>query len=387
MKIFLSFVFCLTTLFYFGQQTINGSLMHGGVQRAYILYVPASYSVVNPVPLVFNLHGYTSNAAAQMFYGDFRPIADTAGFLLVAPQGTIDGQGNTYWNAGWGGATNDVSFMEALIDDLSLTYNVNQDRVYSTGMSNGGFMSYYLACNLSNRIAAIASVTGAMTNGTPLTCNPQHPTPVLEIHGDVDGTVPYGGSFLNESTQAGLDYWINYNNANTTASLTAIPNSNTSDNSTVEHYVYSGGDNCVDVEHYKILNGGHTWPGALINTGNGQTNHDIEASLLIWEFFLKYDINGKIVCIPSGIDNLEKDNFDVNVYPNPVSNFLTLKWNETKKVTSICIKDILGKEVLTFQVNGANKITVSTQELSKGLYFSELASGSEVIYSQKIVLK
>lgn len=387
MKISLSFVFFLTALLSFGQQTINGSITHGGVQRTYILYVPASYSAANPAPLVFNFHGYTSNAIAQMFYGEFRPIADTAGFLLVVPQGTIDGQGNTYWNAGWGGVTNDVSFTEALLDNLSATYNVNQDRVYSTGMSNGGFMSYYLACNLSDRIAAIASVTGAMTNGTPLTCNPQHPTPVLEIHGDADGTVPYGGSILNESTQAGLDYWIDYNNTNTTASLIAIPNSSTSDNSTVEHYVYSGGDNCVDVEHYKILNGGHTWPGAPINTGNGETNHDIEASLLIWEFFLRYDINGKIGCTVTGIDDLDKDDFEVNVYPNPASNFLMLKWNDSKEVTSIRIKDILGKEVLTVYVNGRNQVTISTQKLNKGIYFSELMNGSEVLISKKVILK
>tara|TARA_B100000809_G_C15138900_1_gene531999 strand:- start:4326 stop:5489 length:1164 start_codon:yes stop_codon:yes gene_type:complete len=387
MKIFLSFVFCLTTLFSFGQQTINGSITHGGVQRTYILYVPASYSAASPAPIVLNFHGYTSSATAQMFYGDFRPIADTAVFLLVVPQGTTDGQGNTYWNAGWGGATNDVSFTEALIDSLSATYNVNQDRVYSTGMSNGGYMSYYLACNLSDRIAAIASVTGAMTKGTPLTCNPQHPTPVLEIHGDADGTVPYLGNSIGESTQAGLDYWINYNNANTTASLTAIPNINTSDNSTVEDYVYSSGDSCVDVEHYKILNGGHTWPGATVNTGNGATNHDIEASLLIWEFFLKYDINGKIVCITTGVDDLDKNNLDVNVYPNPASNFLTLEWNDSKEVTSIRIKNVLGKEVLTVQVSGRHKITVSTQELSRGLYFSELLSGSEVLITKKVVLK
>ena len=65
----------------YSQQTINGSITHGGLTRTYILYVPASYSAGTPAPLVFNFHGYTSNATEQMFYGDFRPIADTAGFL------------------------------------------------------------------------------------------------------------------------------------------------------------------------------------------------------------------------------------------------------------------------------------------------------------------
>ena len=127
MKILLSLIFFLTTFFSFAQQTINGSITHGGVQRTYILYVPASYSAVTAAPLVFNFHGYTSNASAQIFYGEFRPIADTAGFLLVVPQGTIDGQGNTYWNSGWLGATDDVGFTEALIDSLSASYNINQE--------------------------------------------------------------------------------------------------------------------------------------------------------------------------------------------------------------------------------------------------------------------
>ncbi|MBL4668579.1 MAG: T9SS type A sorting domain-containing protein, partial [Flavobacteriales bacterium] len=382
MKFFISFTFLLATFFSFGQQTINGTLMHGGIQRTYILYVPTSYSAVDPAPLVFNFHGYTSSANAQIFYGEFRPIADTAGFLLVVPQGTTDGQGNTYWNANWGGTVNDVSFTEALLDDISANYNINQDRVYSTGMSNGGFMSYYLACNLSNRIAAIASVTGAMTKGTPTTCNPQHPTPILEIHGDADGTVPYLGSNFSESTQVGLNYWINFNNTNTSPSFTAISNINTTDNSTVEHYVYTAGDNCVEVEHYKILNGGHTWPGAAFNTGNGATNHDIEASLLIWEFFLRYDINGKIGCTVTGVDDSGNDNFDVNVYPNPANDFLTVSWNNTKEVTSVRIKNILGVEVLNVSIEGLHKTKISTQKISKGIYFLEMRGNTGVLYSE-----
>jgi polyhydroxybutyrate depolymerase len=90
-----------------------------------------------------------------MFYGDFRTIADTAGFLLVHPLGTLDPTGTTYWNSGWGGTVDDIGFTGALIDSIAEAYSVNLDRVYSTGMSNGGFMSYTLACSLSDRIAAI----------------------------------------------------------------------------------------------------------------------------------------------------------------------------------------------------------------------------------------
>lgn len=387
MKFLIGLILLIAATCSYSQQTINGSITHGGVQRTYILYVPATYSAANPAPLVFNFHGYTSNANAQIFYGEFRAIADTAGFLLVVPQGTIDGNGNTYWNAGWLGSTDDVGFTSALIDSIAADYNVNQDKVYSTGMSNGGYMSYYLACNLSDRIAAIASVTGAMTKGTPNTCNPQHPTPIMEIHGDADATVPYNGNTISESVQTGLNYWVNYNNANTTPTVATLPNVSTTDNSTVEHYIYANGDSCVAVEHYKILSGGHTWPGAPVNTGSGNTNHDINASKLIWEFFLQYDINGKINCIPTTVTNIENDDFNVNIYPNPANSFLKIDWEGNRNITSIRIKNILGEEVLSFDVGNQNQLKISTQKLSKGLYVSELLNGFEVIESKKVLVK
>ena len=145
------------------QQTINASIINGGIQRDYILYVPANYTGTAAVPLLLNFHGLTSNATQQMFYGDFRSIADTAGFIIVHPEGTLDNNGDTHFNVGWGASTvDDVAFSSALIDFISAQYNINQDRVYSTGMSNGGFMSFKLACELSNRIAGIASVTGSI---------------------------------------------------------------------------------------------------------------------------------------------------------------------------------------------------------------------------------
>ena len=292
MRITLLFLFFLFMQSIFAQQSVSGSFVLEDSTRTYTIYIPQVY-LDNPsteVPLLLNLHGYGSVNWQQMFYGDFRPIADAENFIVCHPNGTVDATGSRFWNVGFTNSTiDDVSFLSALIDTISTKYNIDTDKVFSTGMSNGGYFSYYLACNLSNRIAAIASVTGAMTKGTPATCSPQHATPVMEIHGDADGTVPYNGGALNESTQDGLDYWINYNNANTTPIFSAVPNINTSDNCTAEHYVYKNGNNCVEVEHYKILNGGHTWPGAPINIGSGATNHDINASLLIWEFFLKYD--------------------------------------------------------------------------------------------------
>lgn len=289
----------------FSQQTINGSFMHNGIQRNYILYVPASYTPGNAVPLLFNFHGYTSTANQQMFYGDFRPIADTANFIIVHPQGTQDINGNTHFNVGWGGsAVNDVAFTDALIDTISSQYDINADRIYTTGMSNGGFMSFRLACELSNRFAAIGSVTGSILPTTLGSCNPDHPMPIIQIHGDSDGTVPYNGSpGFSESIPSLIDWWINENNCSTTPILTNMPNTNTSDGTTVVRSRYTDGTNCSEVVHFKVVNGDHTWPGAPINFPG--TNYDINASLEIWNFLAQFDINGKIGCATNSITENE----------------------------------------------------------------------------------
>jgi polyhydroxybutyrate depolymerase len=277
----------------FGQQTINETLNHGGLQRDYTLYIPSSYTPGADLPLVLNFHGYTSNAWQQSFYSNFNAVAEAEGFIVVYPDGTLDDQGTTHWNVGWGGSTvDDIGFTSALIDSISEDYSINQERVYSTGMSNGGFMSYQLACELSDRIAAIASVTGSMNIGWFNSCNPNHPIPVMEIHGDSDLTVSYNASSFTESIPDILDFWASFNNCNSTPVITSVPDINTLDGCTAEHSIWENGSNGATVEHYKIIDGEHTWPGALAITG--VTNQDIIASEKIWEFFRRYDINGVV---------------------------------------------------------------------------------------------
>jgi polyhydroxybutyrate depolymerase len=304
------------------QQTIYSSIHHDGLQRDYILYVPASYSPGTPAPLVLNFHGYTSNDFEQMFYGDFRPIADTAGFLVVHPMGTVDILGNTHWNVGWGTSNvDDVGFTSDLIDSLSAQYNINQDRIYSTGMSNGGFMSYRLACDLSNRVAAIASVTGDFNVNTAASCNPQHPMPVMEIHGTADPTVAYDGNILFAPIPSVINYWVTFDNCDPNPVITDLPDIDTTDGCTAQHQVYPGGDNGVEVEHYKIIDGVHAWPGTAF--GGAGTNQDFDASKEIWRFFSQYDIHGRIHS--TAID--EPEIHSILIYPNPSDAFITLLYS------------------------------------------------------------
>lgn len=367
MKKFLFSFLTLVSLNLLAQQTITDSITYGGINRSYILYVPASYTPGTPAPLVFNFHGYTSNASSQMVYGDFRAIADTAGFLIVHPQGTLDTNNNAHWNSHWGGTVDDIGFTEALIDSLKITYSINLLRVYSTGMSNGGFMSYSLACALSHKIAAIASVTGAMNNGHVANCTPQHPTPVMEIHGTSDNTVPYNGITGSiQSTANTLNYWITYNNCSSQPIVTTMPNTSTGDACTAEHYHYKNGDNGVEVEHYKIINGGHTWPGAPVVIGT--TNYDISASEKIWEFFNKYDLNGRIVSINEKVNQTTK----ITLYPVPATDYVTI--NSKQYVNEIEVLDITGKELKATITNN----TIDLSNFKRGTYFVKIYTNSGV---------
>ncbi len=161
-------------------------------------------------------------------------------------------------------------------------------------------MSYQLACELSDRIAAIASVTGSMNIGWFNSCNPNHPMPVMEIHGTLDPTVPYSASSFTESIPDIMNYWANFNNCNSTPIVTNVLDINTIDGCTAEHQIWENGNNGATVEHYKIIGGEHSWPGALFP--NGVTNQDINATEKIWEFFAKYDIYGLIT--PTNIKNI-----------------------------------------------------------------------------------
>ena len=159
-------------------------------------------------------------------------------------------------------------------------------------MSNGGYMSFLLACQLSEKIAAVASVTGSMTPETFDACSPQHPTPILQIHGTNDEIVPYNGASWSRSIEDVMTYWVNYNNCDEPPSTTVFPDIDPTDGSTVEHIVYQNGDNGVTTEHMKVLGGRHTWPGSAYNFPG--TNQDISASMEIWEFFSRFDINGTL---------------------------------------------------------------------------------------------
>lgn len=360
------------------QTQINGNLSFDGLDREYLLYVPASYDGTEAVPLVFNFHGYTSSADAQIVYGDFRPISERENFIIVHPQGTIGDDGETYFNAGWvEGGVDDIGFTSALIDHLSAEYMINQNRVYSTGMSNGGFMSYTLACELSDKIAAIASVTGSMvTVQVASTCQPEDIVPVMEIHGTGDAVVPYNGNNWMAPIDDVIEFWSGANDC-TDLEISPVPDTDPNDNSSVVRHLYT---NCADdttVELFKIANGGHTWPSSAIQFG--VTNNDINASEEIWRFFSQFDLNGPISSV-----NQAKPNEAFKICPSPVSDMMTLEFS-SDAAREILVMDLNGMMLLSESSQG-RRIEVLTDALRSGFYVVQVREGAKLMKKKFVKL-
>lgn len=349
------------------QQTLTETVEHDGLTREYIVYIPASYDETKPTPLMFNFHGYTGQAGGHMLGTRMRPVADAEGFVLVYPQGSLY-FGSTHWNVGsWttGSPADDIGFTEVMIDELAATYNIDLDRVYSCGYSNGGYFSFELACHLSDRIAAIGSVGGKMSNRTFTSCDPSHPIPVVTIHGTADPIVSYSGNTpVGSKTVPETNvFWAENNNMDTTPTVEDLPDLDVTDGSTVERFTYSNGDNCTSVHHYKVNGDGHNWPGAW-------GNMDIDASRVIWDFVSAYDINGLIDCPATSVTESIIDSKGVNVYPNPAKDMVTIDMGIQETVT-IHISSLLGERLLSQDISPMDN-TISILDLPIGVYLIKL---------------
>jgi polyhydroxybutyrate depolymerase len=371
LHLFSSLIFLTFNLF--GQQQINKTMFFDGQNRSFIVYVPSSYNASSQSPLLFNFHGGGGTSSDFInFTNDMRPIADTANFIAVYPQAAVDPtDGSNSWLHKTPTTHNDINFIEAIIDTLSNDYNIDNDRVYACGYSEGGIFSYELGCRLNDRIAAFSSVSGSMLIDAFRVsyynlgnCSPIHPTAVLLIPGTSDssphssysGLQPYYMS-VNDITT----YWANHNNTDINPTVTQIPNSNSSDGSTVEKRIWENGDNCVAIQELKVINGDHDWPGS-------SGNMDIDASEEIWKFVSMYDINGLINC--GSTDITISSDIDFEIYPNPSSDFLTIK-SYFKTNLNYSVYSSIGKLVINGKLDNLNNI-IDLYDLEPQLYILKI---------------
>jgi polyhydroxybutyrate depolymerase len=258
---------------------------HDNVNRNYLVYIPNSYDSEIDYPLMFLFHGFGGIASQFMNTADMRDLAESKNFIVVYPQGLDLANTGSHWNCSNPSADNksdvdDIGFIENLIDQLLIDYPViDNKRIYAAGYSNGGFMSYYLACN-SNKFAAIGSVAGTMLDDSYQNCNAQFPTAMINIHGTDDFDVPYVGNSYYPSIPDVVDWWKNFNNTTNEDLLT-------NQDGTIEQYIYYDDAGDRFVEHIKVIGGGHYWDDKLNYEGKNTSG-------LIWEFVSNFDIDGVI---------------------------------------------------------------------------------------------
>ena len=257
------------------------SISHDSIIRYYYMSYPNNSDSSDPPALIINMHGYGGNSQNQLSSSEMDSFAHSRNIAVVYPQGATNGWGITAWNIGtfWDQSNlDDVGFISSMIEQISNDFEIDLDRVYACGMSNGGYMAYELACELEDKIAAFGSVTGnfMLNTSSGQNCEFTREIPIVHFHGTADSTVDYYPPTFDQalSVSESIDFWSEYNNLD----LEYIYQINQN----VEIYKYYKQESTAEFLHYKVYGGGHTW---------FKENWGFHASEELINFFLNYRLS------------------------------------------------------------------------------------------------
>jgi polyhydroxybutyrate depolymerase len=348
--------------------TITLSMNYENTSRSFLVHFPPGFSNSQHLPVVFSLHGLGSDGPQQEFYSRMSETADSNHFIVCYPNG-IANAWNSGFQAPYNSSPDDVGFISKIIDTLKTLYDINLSRVYACGMSNGGFQSYRLACDLENRIAAIASVTGCITDLTALNCALARKIPVLHIHGTEDPLVKYNGETGYKSVEETIAFFLSQNQCSNANDTVHYPNTNLNDSSTVERIRYASCGDGTEVMFYKITGGGHTWPNAYLDWIYGPTNRDFDASQEIWNFFNRFDLHG-----PLAVNDISSQP-SLEIFPNPVGDHFESQISDfgLQQPASLSLFNVTGNKVLEQAITDSTA-TLNIQSLSAGVYILKVES-------------
>ena len=255
-----------------------------GRKRSYELHVPESLDPGRPVPLLVALHRYLASGNDMAYMSGFNEIADRERFIVVYPNGP-----GGKWDTFGGDYRDDMEVVLAVIEDVAADCPIDPGRVYLTGVSNGGFMAYVLACAAPETFAAAAPVNGLM-RADLAGHSEAPPLPILIVHGTRDGLVPYDAEkFLGVETltvDEAVAYWVERNGCDPGPAVEQLADRDPDDRTRLTVQRYSGG--AAPVVLCRVEGGGHTWPGGRepgLGILTGRMSRDIEASEMIWQFF------------------------------------------------------------------------------------------------------
>lgn len=348
---------------------------HDGIARQFIYYEPEELN--EQLPLVFVMHGFTGDANDIKNYSEMNDFADQYGFAVCYPRGTLDSGGNRFWNVGYAfhqnETVNDVGFLTELAIYLQDTQGLNPDYTFATGMSNGGEMCYMLACQAYDTFKAVAPVAGMILQVILDECDESPAIPIFEIHGSQDNVTPLSGDPDNNdgwgaypSIQSTINYFAEKNEC-TIVVNGLVPDIDTSDNSFIESEKHLNGINENEVWYYKVVGGGHDWPGAW-------GNMDIEAGQEAWLFFQNYiDAN----LLNNNSLTIEKS---IHIFPNPSNQSIQIETLENLEIIEINLYNTLG-------VNQKIKLSdknIDLSNLNSGTYILMIKT-LEGIITKKII--
>jgi len=274
----------------------SGGLLYQGRLQTYYLHTPKSYQSNHPMPLVLVFHGSRSSGRAIANATRFDELADQKGFIVVYPDG-INGRWNQVRHYSSSQIDrNNASFISALIEHLQQIRNIDRQRIYATGFSSGAILTQTLACNLSDRIAAFASVAGTLPVNVAPSCKPQTPVSLLMINGKGDESVPYPGGKVDDvrevlSVPKTAEIWQQHNGCALNAKkVEPLANTVSNHSTKVEISRYSGCHGGAEVMLISVEGMGHSWPGgASENAKQDQSiRSGMNASQTIWDFFQRH---------------------------------------------------------------------------------------------------
>jgi polyhydroxybutyrate depolymerase len=273
----------------------ESNLLIDGHSRYYLLNLPPNYYESSDFSLIIALHGTGGNALQCERDYKLTEKANEEKYIIVYPEGTqSDGiLGIRTWNAGYccdyaaKNNIDDVQFISSLIDKLISSFRINPKKVYVTGMSNGAMMAYRLACEIPDKITAIAPVSGTMLTTSP--CNPSRSVPILHIHSELDLKVPpQGGNGLAgyyfPPVDSVLRVWAKVDSCSSIEPIVT-------DFDNYTKYEWKNSQNTICIDYYLTKDGGHSWPGGIKSRDRADSpSMAVDANDLIWDFFNKFEL-------------------------------------------------------------------------------------------------
>lgn len=279
---------------------LSGKIIYQGQMRTYHLYLPKNSNGSSSIPLVLAFHGGSGSGEKFSKNTNMNALAAQQGFAVVYPD-AID----NHWNDGRGTVNtqvDDVGFVKALIERLIKTKNIDKSRIYAAGLSNGGLFTQRLACEMSDQIAAFASVSASLPASLKSNCNPRNPVSMLMINSPDDKFVPWDGGEIRGrhrgeviSVPETIAWWTQQSGSSPTPIANSLPVRNYSDTTRVREARYSGGRGGSEVILYTVNGGGHAWPDTSERHQNnsrfGKRSQQIDANEVIWKFFQRHSLS------------------------------------------------------------------------------------------------